>query len=70
METKQTAANGGSIDDQMARQLEERRRTLPNRRGSDRQARPRQERRAICSYCYQAGDHATVKQCLAALERR
>jgi hypothetical protein len=70
METDRTAADGDSIDDAMARQLEERRRTLPNRRASDRQAKPRQERRAICSYCFQTGDHATVRQCLAALERR
>jgi hypothetical protein len=70
METNRTEPSGNSIDDAMARRIEERRRILPNRRAGDRPGGSRQERRAICSYCYQPGDHATPKQCLAALERR
>jgi hypothetical protein len=55
-------------DEQAARSVVERRRERPDRRR--RPAPPHEmERRRICGYCYQEGDHATPAQCLRALER-
>jgi hypothetical protein len=62
-----TEGEGHAINDRMAEQLERRRRLQPERRQTTRA--PRTERRRICSYCFQHGDHRTVAQCLRALER-
>jgi hypothetical protein len=63
-----TTREGTTIDDQMARQLERRRQQHPDRRRAT-AASSGLERRRICSYCFQRGDHRTVAQCLRALER-
>jgi hypothetical protein len=56
-----------AINDQMAAQIERRRREMPDQR---RRAGPRTtERRQICSYCFQRGDHPTAAHCMRALER-
>ena len=55
-----------AINDAMARALD-RRAARPERRRSA--ATPRAERRTICSYCFQHGDHPTPASCLRALER-
>jgi hypothetical protein len=54
-----------AIDEAMARQLEERRKQRPERR--QRTAPVERERRALCQYCFQPGDHRTPAQCLRAL---
>jgi len=61
-----------AINEQMVAAMEQRRRGLPNRRQSsdDRQKSPVVERRRICGYCYQHGDHPTAAHCMRALERR
>ena len=56
-----------AINDQMAAQIERRRRERPNQRQSS--IPPAVERRVICSYCYQRGDHPTAAHCMRALER-
>jgi hypothetical protein len=58
-----------AINEQMARAMEERRRVQPERRGARRTASPSVERRRICGYCYQPGDHPTAAHCMRALER-
>ena len=60
-----------AINDQMVAAMEQRRQGLPNRRQSsnDRQKAPGVERRRICGYCYQRGDHPTAADCMRALER-
>jgi hypothetical protein len=60
-----------AINEQMVAAMEQRRQRLPNRRQSsdDRQKRPVVERRRICGYCFQRGDHATAAHCMRALER-
>jgi len=60
-------AEAAAINDDMARQMELRRQARPERR---RLADPMSvERRKICSYCFQPGDHPTAAHCLRALER-
>jgi len=56
-----------AINDAMVQAMARRREERPNRR----QARtsPRVERRRICAYCFQHGDHPTPAFCLRALER-
>jgi hypothetical protein len=55
-------------NDEMARQMEERRLSRPERRsGASVPVTP--ERRAVCAYCFQRGDHPTPAHCLRALER-
>lgn len=56
------------INEQMVRQMEQRRHARPERR--QRAGAPNtDERRRTCSFCYQSGDHRTPTQCLRALER-
>lgn len=56
-----------AINEQMVRQMELRRQQQPERR---QRVQPHaQERRAICSFCFQHGDHPTPAHCLRALER-
>jgi hypothetical protein len=57
-----------SVDDRMAAELERRRQQRPDRRRAARSVSS--DRRRVCGYCYQSGDHRTVQQCLRALERR
>ena len=56
------------INEQMVRQMELRRQQQPDRR-QRRTGGPDKERRAICAYCFQPGDHQSPAQCLRALER-
>ena len=58
-----------AINEQMVRQMELRRREQPDRRHRGASAAPAKERRAICSYCFQHGDHRSPVQCLNALDR-
>jgi hypothetical protein len=57
-----------AINDQMVAAME-RRRGLPNRRESSTVRQPSAERRRICGYCFQRGDHPTAAHCMRALER-
>jgi hypothetical protein len=59
-----------AINEQMARAMEQRRRVQPERRRTRSAASPRVERRRICGYCYQPGDHPTAAHCMRALERQ
>ena len=61
-----------AINEQMVAAMEQRRQGLPNRRqtSDDRQQRsPGVERRRVCGYCFQRGDHPTAAHCMRALER-
>lgn len=63
--TQQQADN---TNDEMARRMEERRLSRPERRsGVSKPVTP--ERRLVCAYCFQRGDHPTPAHCLRALER-
>lgn len=54
-----------AINEAMVRQIEERRKERPERR--QRATPVQRDRRALCSYCFQPGDHRTPAQCLRAL---
>jgi hypothetical protein len=58
-----------AINDQMVAAMEERRRGMPNRRTASATQKPQVDRRRICGYCYQRGDHPTPAHCMRALER-
>jgi hypothetical protein len=62
-------AEAEAINEQMVRQMEVRRQQQPERRRRG-EVTHGQERRAICSYCFQHGDHRSPAQCLGALERQ
>jgi len=65
-----TAAEAGAIDERMVREMERRRQAQPERRQSGGPSlAPANERRRICAFCHQTGDHRTPTQCLRALER-
>ena len=68
-ERKPSDRDADEINDRMAAQIEERRKSLPNRRRRCVFRAPALERRRICAYCFQRGDHRTVADCLRALER-
>ena len=54
--------------ERMAAQMKQRRRASPNQRQV---SQPRAfERRTMCAYCFERGDHATDAQCLTALEEK
>lgn len=55
-----------AINEQMVRKMEERREQRPERRRQS-ASTPAADRRTICSYCFQPGDHRTPAQCLRAL---
>jgi hypothetical protein len=57
-----------AINDQMVAAME-RRRGMPNRRQSAADRPPSSERRRVCAYCFQRGDHPTPAHCMRALER-
>jgi hypothetical protein len=58
-----------AINDQMVAAMEQRRQGMPNRRETSASRAPSAERRRICGYCYQRGDHPTAAHCMRALER-
>ena len=60
---------GTRADELRVRELALRRRAHPDRRHSDSSRTPTNERRKICGYCFQRGDHPTPAHCLRALER-
>jgi hypothetical protein len=63
-----TQQQANNTNDEMARRMEERRLSRPERRNeASPPAKP--ERRTICAYCFQRGDHPTPAHCLRALER-
>jgi hypothetical protein len=58
-----------AINERMAAAMDQRRRAQPERRTQGSATRPQKERRRICGYCYQTGDHPTAAHCMRALER-
>jgi hypothetical protein len=68
-ESSLSAEEADAINERMARAMAERRSARPERRGPRNSAAPRIERRRICGYCYQPGDHPTAAHCMRALER-
>jgi hypothetical protein len=56
-----------AVIDRIAAQIEQRRRELPDQRQASRP--PFFDRRTICAYCFQRGDHPTGAHCLSALEQ-
>ena len=58
-----------AINDRMAAAMDQRRRAQPERRTQGGATKPHKERRRICGYCYQTGDHPTAAHCMRALER-
>jgi hypothetical protein len=64
-----TERQATSVNDEMVRQIELRRLAQPERRKRVDGAVRTQERRRICSFCHQPGDHWTAAQCLRSLER-
>lgn len=71
-EPNTTPEQADAINDQMVRQMEERRKSRPERRQTTARsgrASASSERRRICSFCYQPGDHPTPAHCRRALER-
>jgi hypothetical protein len=62
-----THVEADAINDGMVQAMDRRRLARPERRRG--LTTPRVERRQICGYCFQPGDHPTPAQCLRALER-
>jgi hypothetical protein len=60
--------DANAVNDRMVQQMEQRRRERQERR-THRAGSPSVERRRICGYCFQRGDHQTAAQCMRALER-
>src|SRR5688572_2489849 len=59
-----------AINEQMVQQMALRRQALPEQRRASGSSRPvAKERRRICAFCCQRGDHPTPAHCLRALER-
>ena len=58
-----------AINDEMVKQMELRRLARPERRQRSAAQPAGGERRQVCSFCHQPGDHRTAAQCLRALER-
>jgi hypothetical protein len=66
-----TQQQADTINEQMVRQMELRRQARPDRRKRAESSAPvATERRRICAFCYQSGDHPTPAHCLRALERK
>ncbi|MDQ3348726.1 MAG: hypothetical protein M3545_12240 [Acidobacteriota bacterium] len=59
--------DGEAVNEAMVQAMARRRQQLPEKRRVV--AAPRVERRQVCGYCFQHGDHRTPAQCLRALER-
>ena len=64
-----TPQEADAINEQMVRQMELRRQTRPERRQRAARAQGASDRRRICAFCWQPGDHPTPDRCLRALER-
>jgi hypothetical protein len=65
-----TQQEATTVNDEMVRKMNLRRKERPERRRPSLSTVPVvRERRRICSFCYQPGDHQTAAQCLSALER-
>jgi hypothetical protein len=64
--TEQEAA---AIQAEMVKQMERRRMERPERRQRPSAGPLARERRRLCLFCYQPGDHRTAAECLGALER-
>ena len=65
-----------TVNDEMVKQMNLRRQARPERRQRAASGVPAVsvvpasgERRRVCGFCYQPGDHPTAAQCLRALER-
>jgi len=56
-----------ALNEKMVRQMELARQQRPERRQE--RVATANERRRICSFCFQSGDHPTPAHCLRALER-
>jgi hypothetical protein len=56
-----------ALNEKMVRQMELARQQRPERRQE--RVATANERRRICSFCFQPGDHPTPAHCLRALER-
>ena len=69
MDELRTDRNANAINDEMVRRMELRRQEQPERRQRPSAQPVGGERRRLCSFCYQPGDHRTANQCLGALER-
>ena len=68
--TVATPQDETTINELMVRQMELRRQALPEQRQAARSPAPiANERRRICGFCSQRGDHPTPAHCLRALER-
>ena len=66
--------DAAAINDAMAARIEQRRLAAPNRRQEAHDRRRDSapgvpDRRMVCEYCFQGGDHPTAAHCLRALER-
>ena len=66
-EPNPTEREAVSIDDLMVQRMEERRRQRQERRGDVKVVEV--ERRRVCGFCFQRGDHRTAADCMRALER-
>jgi hypothetical protein len=65
-----TERQATSVNDEMVRQIELRRQAQPERRKRNSGFSGAQDRRRICAFCHQPGDHWTAAQCLRSLERQ
>jgi hypothetical protein len=64
-----TQQEEATINELLVRQMELRRRALPEQRQSPASTAPvANERRRICAFCSQRGDHPTPARCLRALK--
>jgi hypothetical protein len=69
-EPGRTAREGDVINEQMIRDMDARRLARPERRQRvESSGSVTNERRRICAFCYQSGDHPTAAHCRRALER-
>jgi hypothetical protein len=66
-ERREEQSEAATADEEMVKQMELRRKARPERR--QRTVPRTNDRRQLCSFCYQAGDHPTPAHCLRALER-
>ena len=66
-EPSPTERKAASVDDLMVQRMEERRRQSQERRTEVKVVDV--DRRRVCSFCFQRGDHRTAADCMRALER-
>ena len=71
MDQGTTPQEADTINEQMVRDMEQRRQARPERRQPRVEPGARaKERRHICAFCYQPGDHPSPLHCIRALERQ